>query len=87
MQDKPLTDVAGHRLLDVLAPKLGPSDRELRENGFAERHEFIDVAAAAGGVGPMKKTFPKGKLCRTDGRVDVEVQKGIGVRAAVQNRG
>jgi hypothetical protein len=76
-QNDPLTVVAGHTLLDALHSKLGLSDQELRKEGFREAHGFVDTAAQTGGVGPVKKSFPKGKLRRTDGRVDVEVQKGL----------
>jgi hypothetical protein len=76
-QSEPITAVAGHSLLDTLWAKLGKSDQALRQEGFNQAHGFIQSALEAGGVGPIMKTYPKGKLRATDGRVDVEVRKGL----------
>jgi hypothetical protein len=76
-QDDPLTATSGHILLSKLHDKLSVPDQELRRSGFDKAHGYIDVALSIGGVGPMKKTFPHDKLRRTDGRVDIEVNKGL----------
>ena len=76
-QSEPITAVDGHALLDTLWRKLGKSDQELRQQGFAQAHGFIQTALEVGGVGPIVKTYPKGKLRAIDGRVDVEVKKGL----------
>lgn len=63
-------------MLEELRSKLSPRERELRDAAFRQADAFIQRAAAAGGVGPVKKTFPR--LPDQDGRrVDIEVHKGL----------
>src|SRR5262249_5922511 len=71
-QSSPPTASDGQRLLDQL------TDAELRtrQAEFAQARGFIDRAAKAGGVGPVKKSFPL-KAVRGGIRVDIEVQKEI----------
>jgi hypothetical protein len=76
-QDAALTADAGHVLLSTLHDKLNTTDQELRAIGFTQAHEYIDIARAANGTGPIKKTFPKHRIRATDGRVDIEVIKGL----------
>jgi hypothetical protein len=76
-QDDPLTAVDGHFLLTTLHDKLDPADGFVREAAFAEAHQYIDAAAAANGIGPTKKTFPKRGVRSTDPRVDIEVNSGL----------
>jgi hypothetical protein len=76
-QDVPLTAADGHVILTRLHDKLGVADQQLRQAAFVQAHAYIDSAMAVGSVGPMKKTFPRGKLRKVDGRVDVEVIKGL----------
>lgn len=76
-QDDPLSAAEGHVLLRTLHDKLTAADQQLRQVAFADAHSYIDSAMAAGGVGQIIKTFPRGKLRRTDPRVDVEVIKGL----------
>ena len=60
------------------------AQQALRETAFDQAHAYIDIAMEAGGVDAlMKKSFPNGKLRRTDPRVDIEVQAG---RAFVPQR-
>jgi len=51
--------------------------RSQRTVAFDQARDYRTAVAQAGGTGPMKKTFPKGKLRRTDPRVDIEVHKGL----------
>lgn len=76
-QPEPLTAVDGHSLLNTLWGNLGKSDQDLRQEGFTQAHGFIQTSQEAGGSGPTMKTFPRGKISSTDGRVDVEVKKGL----------
>lgn len=76
-QELPLTAVDAHALLNKLRDRLSVADQQLRQTAFVQAHEYIDSALAAGGVGPIKKTFPRGNLRKVDGRVDVEVIKGL----------
>lgn len=76
-QEEPLTAVEGHALLRKLHDKLTITDQQLRQTAFVEAHAYIGNALAVGGVGPIKKTFPRGKLRKTDPRVDLEVIKGL----------
>jgi hypothetical protein len=76
-QGDPLTAVEGHALLGKLHDKLSVADQQLRQSGFDQAHAYINSALAVGGVGPIKKTFPRGKLRKVDGRVDLEVIKGL----------
>lgn len=75
-QDTPPTAGDGQRMLDQLAAQLTSAELQARQDAFTEAREFIDRAAQAGGVGPMKKSFPR-KPVRGGIRVDIEVQKGI----------
>jgi hypothetical protein len=63
-------------MLDELAAQLTPSELEARQEAFEQAREFVSRAAQAGGVGPVKKSFPR-KPVRGGIRVDIEVQKGI----------
>jgi hypothetical protein len=67
----------GRILLTTLQDRIANPEAEIRKDAFAQAFGFIDIAEAAGGIGPIKKSFPRGRLRRTDPRVDVEVQKGI----------
>lgn len=75
-QDTPPTRSDGLRMLDQLAARLTASELTARQGAFAEARDFVDRAAQAGGVGPVKKSFPH-KPLRGGIRVDIEVQKGI----------
>jgi hypothetical protein len=63
-------------MLDDLAGQLTEAELRARQDAFAQAHEFVDRAAQAAGVGPIKKSFPR-KPVRGGIRVDIEVQKGI----------
>jgi len=63
-------------MLDQLAGQLSNAELQARQDAFAQAREFINRAAQAGGVGPMKKSFPR-KPVRGGIRVDIELQKGI----------
>lgn len=76
-QQEPLAAIDGHNLLDALCQKLAPADRDLREQAFAQAHGFVDESLRAGGIGPTKQTFPRGKISAKNGRVDIEVHKGL----------
>lgn len=75
-QSSPPTASDGHRMLEELAARLTPAELQARQDGFAQAHDFINRAAQAGGVGPVKKSFPR-KPVRGGIRVDIEVQKGM----------
>src|SRR6266852_2267443 len=75
-QSTPPTANDGQRMLDELAAQLTDTELQERQDAFAQAREFINRAAQAGGVGPMKKSFPR-KAVRGGIRVDIEVQKGI----------
>ncbi|MFI5072658.1 MAG: hypothetical protein ACHP8A_17395, partial [Terriglobales bacterium] len=73
----------GHALLTKLNDRLPHSEQEPREDGFAQAHDFIDVASTSGGItGKFKKSFPNRPLRRTDTRVDIEVHAGQAFVAA-----
>ena len=74
--DEPPTASDGQRMLDQLAAQLSPAELQARQDAFAQAREFINRAAQAGGIGPIKKSFPR-KPVRGGIRVDIEVQKGI----------
>ena len=76
-QDEPLTAVDAQALSTKLHDKPSTADQQLRQSAFAQAHAYIDSALAVGGVGPIKKSFPRGKLRKIDGRVDIEVIKGL----------
>jgi len=63
-------------MLDDLAAQLTDAELQARQDAFAQAREFIHRAVQAGGVGAIKKSFPR-KAVRGGIRVDVEVQKGI----------
>jgi len=46
-------------MLDELAGQLTPSELEARQDAFEQAREFVNRAAQAGGVGPVKKSFPR----------------------------
>src|SRR5207249_11132287 len=75
-QNAPPTASDGQRMLDELAAQLTDAELQARQDAFAQAHEFISRAAQAGGVGPVKKSFPR-KALRGGIRVDIEVQEGI----------
>jgi hypothetical protein len=75
-QRTPPTAIDGQRMLDELAALLTDAELQARRDAFVQAREFINRAAQAGGVGPMKKSFPR-KPVRGGIRVDIEVQKGI----------
>ncbi len=74
-QSTPPTASDGQRMLDDLAAQLTDAELQARQAAFAQAREFINRAARAGGVGPVKKSFPL-KSVRGGIRVDIEVQKG-----------
>jgi hypothetical protein len=63
-------------MLNDLYDRLTEVERRFREEAFIEAHDYVDVAAAAGGVGFIKKSFPR-KPRRDHRRIDIEVQKGL----------
>jgi hypothetical protein len=63
-------------MLDYLAAQLTDAELQVRQDAFAQAREFVNRAAQAGGIGPVKKSFPR-KPLRGGIRVDIEVQKGI----------
>ena len=75
-QSTPPTASDGQRMLDQLAAQLTDAELEARQAAFAQARAFINRAAQAGGVGPVKKSFPA-KPVRGGIRVDIEVQKGM----------
>jgi len=72
----PPTASDGQRLLGDLAAQLTGAELHARQDAFAQASEFIHRAAQAGGVGPVKKSFPR-KAVRGGIHVDIEVQGGI----------
>src|SRR5262245_4883808 len=74
-QSTPPTASDGQRMLDELAGQLTDAELRARQSAVAQAREFINRAAQAGGVGPVKKSFPL-KPLRGGIRVDIEVQKG-----------
>jgi len=76
VQSTPPTASDGQRLLDELAAQLTAAELQARQDAFVQAREFIDRAASAGGVGPVKKSFPR-KAVRGGIRVDIEVQRGM----------
>jgi hypothetical protein len=77
-QSTPPTASDGQRMLDDLAAQLTDAELQARQAAFAQARAFISRAAQAGGVGPIKKSFPF-KAVRGGIRVDIEVQKGTAV--------
>src|SRR5437870_5641689 len=75
-QSTPPTASNGQRMLDDLAAQLTDAELQARQDAFAQAREFFNRAAQAGGVGPVKKSFPR-KPVRGGIRVDTEVQRGI----------
>jgi hypothetical protein len=75
-QSTPPTASDGQRMLDELAAQLTDAELQARQDAFAQAREFIERSAQAGGVGPVKKSFPR-KPVRGGIRVDIEVQKGL----------
>jgi len=57
-QSTPPTAGDGQRLLDQPAAQLSSAELQARQEAFAQAREFINRASQAGGVGPMKKSFP-----------------------------
>jgi len=79
-EENALPAARGHSLLTALKYKLDKSEYLIRRNAFNNAHRFIDNAAASGGVGPTKKSWPQPPR-HDHRRVDIEVHSG---RAFVQ---
>lgn len=73
--DTPLTAREGHRMLTRLKYHLDKGEYLLRREAFRKAHRFIDGAAAHGGVGPTKQSWPQPPR-RDQRRVDIEIQNG-----------
>lgn len=72
-QAAPPSAADGRRMLDELHALLTPAEQRAREEAFALARDFIDRAAAKGGVdAPVARSFPRGRVVR----VDIEVNKG-----------
>ena len=65
----------GHTLLTQLKYKLHRDEYLLREQAFQRAHRFVENAAAHGGVGPTKQSWPQPPR-RDQRRVDIEVHSG-----------
>jgi RHS repeat-associated protein len=63
--------------LDDLATQLTPRQMSQRDQAFSKAAAFIRSAAAAGGVGPMARSFTNRGVRGKNARVDVEVLRGI----------
>jgi len=75
-QASPLVDVVARDLLARLERKIPAREAEIRRQAFRKARDFIDKCAAAGGIGPIKQSWPK--PARSDSRrVDIEVNSGI----------
>ena len=78
--DTPPSDRRGHEMLNELAGKLTPRERQIRVDAFSEAHKYVNVCASAGGADAstrrILKSFPQSNRIKGGVRVDVEVNSG-----------